>query len=116
MKYSILSLFILIVLSLSSCEKKDFSKDKWDKKDKICFELLYPVSYTMPDGVTITAEDEDQYWTLVKSWYEENPEVEEKPELLYPVDIKYTVGIIATIQDEAEMIAVKEGCLDEDDE
>ncbi|KAA3631892.1 MAG: hypothetical protein DWQ02_15685 [Bacteroidetes bacterium] len=116
MKYSILSLLFLAALCLSSCEKKDFSKDKWDKEDEICFELLYPVSYTMPDGSTITAADEKQYWTLIKGWYEENPEVEEKPELLYPVDIKYTVGTIETIQDEAEMIAVKEDCADEDDE
>jgi hypothetical protein len=83
--------------------------------DKICFELVYPVSYVLPDGINISADDEKAFWVAIKSWYNENPDVEDKPVLQYPVDIKYKDGSIRTIIDEAAMIEVKEDCFEDDD-
>ena len=43
-----------------------------------CFGLIYPVSFTMPDGSTITVEtDDEEGWNELKDWYDDNPGYEE---------------------------------------
>ena len=62
---------------------------EWSRdRDETCFYLVYPVTYVMPDGSTIsvTSDDEDG-WSDLKDWYEENEDSDDKPELQYPVDI-----------------------------
>ena len=59
-----------------------------DEEDKKCFDFVLPVSYTMPDGSTITVENEED-WTAIRDWYEANPESEEKPELQFPVNVEF---------------------------
>ena len=86
------------------------------KKDHVrkCFELVLPVSMTMPDGTTITVETEDD-WALVKEWHLNNPEVEERGSLVYPVDIVYEDGTTFTINNEEEMRRAKIDCKDGQD-
>ena len=59
-----------------------------DEEDKECFDFVLPVSYTMPDGSTITVENEED-WSAIRDWYEANPESEEKPELQFPVNVEF---------------------------
>ncbi len=126
MKRSFFSLLALTLFIFSSCEKgQDIKNDKWketkdwdgkDKEDKDksnCFDLVYPISYIMPDGSTITG-DEKEVETAIKAWYEANPDSAEKPVLNYPVDIVWEDGATETIENEEAMIDIKEGC--EDDE
>ena len=90
----------------------------WDK-NKNCFSILYPVNYLMPDGtiIEISADGEDG-WAIIKSWYNDNPDSEERPALQYPVDIIYEIDVdegtqdqrIVTINSEDEMMAAKEEC------
>ena len=68
-------------------DKSDWGRD-YDKGDWKCFDLSLPVSYTMPDGSTITVSNEED-WDAIKSWYEENPESEEKPVLQFPVNVEF---------------------------
>lgn len=120
MKLSTITFILAAFFVFSACEKAGFDKDGWDKKewikeDKgICFELIYPVTYLMPDESSLVAEDEKSFWTAIKEWYEANPEVEEKPELQYPVDILYKDESTETIQNEEEMIAAKKDCSEDD--
>ena len=67
----------------------------------------------MPDGssTTVTSYDE-QSWTELKSWYEANPDIEEKPALQYPVNIIYRDGSTKTINNDEEMASAKEDCRD----
>jgi len=100
--------------------KEDF-KGEWytdskneDSKDKTkCFDFVYPIYYTLPDGSTITVESEDD-WDGIKNWYETNPGFKEKPELQYPVDIIFEDGTIKTINNEKEMKGVYEYCWKKD--
>ena len=62
-------------------DKSDWARDE-DKGDWRCFDLLLPVTYEMPDGSTITVENEED-WDDLKEWYEENSDSEEKPELQF---------------------------------
>lgn len=116
MKYSIFGLWILFVIVFSACEKdsvKDDLKGKTEKKEE-CLYLIYPVTWNMPDDSSITPENEKEFWTEIKAWYEANPEVEEKPELEYPVDVKLQDGTILTVESEPEMINLKtEHCKDD---
>ena len=68
-------------------DKSDWGRDD-DKGDWKCFDLSLPVSYTMPDGSTITVENEED-WDTLKDWYETNPGSEEKPELQFPVNVEF---------------------------
>ena len=101
---------------------------EWSRdRDGTCFYLVYPVTYVMPDGSTIsvTSDDEDG-WSDLKDWYEENEDSEDKPELQYPVDIIIETEegtSTVTINGEEEMAAAKREChteweedWDEDDE
>ena len=108
MKFKFLSLLLLVGLVFASCSKKDkFDKDdKWDKKE--CIYLLFPQTWTMPDGSEITLVDKED--SSLKDWYVANPNSEEKPELAYPVDIKNKEGDILTIDNEEEMTVAKKDC------
>jgi len=68
-------------------DKSDWDRDE-DKGDWKCFDLVLPVTYVMPDGSTITVENEND-WTAIRDWYEANPESEEKPELQFPVNVEF---------------------------
>ena len=97
------------------CSGRDRERD-WDR-ERDCFELVYPVTYVLPDGSTIDISDEEDEagWESLKSWYEANPESEERPSLQYPVDIVYASeesedGETVTINSEDEMMVAKEEC------
>lgn len=93
----------------------DWSRD--EDFDGTCFDLVYPVTYVMPDGSTIIVEgDDEDGWSDLKDWYEENEYSEDKPELQYPVDItqRSEEGVTSiTVNDNEEMESAKEDCRDE---
>ena len=88
---------------------------EWSRDgDETCFYLVFPVTYVMPDGSTIsvTSDDEDG-WSDLKDWYEENEYSEDKPELQYPVDIIVETEegtSTVTINNEEEMTVAKREC------
>ena len=86
---------------------------KWDddKKDWGCFRLVYPITFIMQDGSAISMIDKED-WMELKSWYEENPDIEERPLLEYPVEINYGDGSNKTINNDDEMAIAKEDCRD----
>jgi hypothetical protein len=78
-----------------------------------CFTFIYPITYIMPDetAITIASEDDRENKMAIRAWYGENPGVEEKPALQYPVKVKMSKdGTIKTINNEEEMIALKDYC------
>ena len=90
-------------------------KDDWyrDHKDGWkCFDLVLPITFVMPDGSSITIDDEED-WVDLRGWYEANPESEEEPALQYPVDIIYETDegtMTVTINNDEEMDAAEEEC------
>ena len=92
----------------------EYSAEK-DRDDWRCFYMVFPVTFVMPDGSTITvASDDESGWSELKSWYESN-ESEEEPSLQYPVEIirdteqgEETI----VINSEEELAEVKETCRD----
>ena len=72
----------------------------------------------MPDGsvMEVTGYDEDG-WTTLKNWYEENPGYEEvRPQINYPVDIVFETEEgenVVTINSEEEMELAKRDCIED---
>lgn len=72
-------------------EKDDEDKEKGEGSDKgrgdeRCFEFVMPYTVMMPDSSVITlTEDKDR--EKIKTWYENNPKVEKRPQIQLPVDI-----------------------------
>lgn len=92
---------------------KEEDKGEW----KPCFELVYPVSYTMPDGTTVSGNDEKETYEAIKAWYEANPDVKEEANLVYPVSIVWEKNDAPLVVDnEEEMKGVKERCEEKGDE
>ena len=85
-----------------------------------CFELVYPVSYLMPDSTTIEiSADVKESWAEFKFWYDDNPDFDQRPFLQYPLEIIYRTeeGIeTQIIESENEMIVAKEECREVENE
>ena len=88
------------------CRKWDDNKKDWD-----CFRLVYPITFILPDNSVISMQDEED-WMELKSWYEVNPDIEERPILEYPVEINYRNGPTKTINNDEEMTSAIENCRD----
>jgi len=81
-------------------------------KRTTCFELVYPISYTMPDETTISIDNVEDYMNI-RNWYLEYPDVEEKPSMEYPVSISYYTEVqdsIVIIESEEDMFKRKVQC------
>lgn len=88
--------------------KLESSKEKkhWD-----CFELIFPVTFNMPDESTIVvSENTDEGWSVIKNWYELNPNIKFEWDLEYPVNILMLNGNQITVHNLTEMIEIKENC------
>lgn len=88
-------------------------RNKHGKDRKECFEFVYPVSFTMPDGSTVTGNNREELHILIKAWYISNPDTEEKPSLNFPVDIVFKDSTISTINNEEEMRLAFASCAHE---
>ncbi len=94
--------------TITNDDEMKLVKEECEVKEE-CFKLLYPVSWTMPDGTTAQMNGEED-WDAIKDWYEANPDTEEKPALNYPVTVEFLDGSTQPVADEDEMIGVKEEC------
>jgi hypothetical protein len=84
-------------------------KNKEDEGKENCFELVYPLSVTMPDG-SVLSGDKENLWSTVKAWYEVNPDSKDKPNLNYPIDVIWKDDVQKTINNELEMEVAKKYC------
>jgi len=76
-----------------------------------CFQFIYPVTYILPDSteVIIESKDDVEGWTEIKDWYNDHPDVAQKPAIKFPVDIKFK-GQIKTLENGMQLSRIKEAC------
>ena len=90
-------------------EGRELRSEREDYEERReCFELGYPLNWSMPDGTNITVEDEND-WEEVREWYEENPDADERY-IQYPVNIIYQDGTSISIISEEDLIQAYEEC------
>lgn len=98
-----------VFFSTQGRQLNDTSEKRTRRRNK-CFEFVFPIDFIMADNSSITLNSKED-WTLIKTWYEENPDVTERPELVFPVDVTLKEdGSIQTLIDVDELKAVKNSC------
>lgn len=80
-----------------------------DRRRGRCFELVFPITFTMPDQSEITLQGKED-WTLIDAWYEANPDVDERPDLVFPVDIAYRNDSTVTINTQEQLLGARAEC------
>lgn len=106
---------VILAGIMLSCNKEDNNKDdSLIKQDdltnkELCLEMVFPVSFVMPDESIITCDSREEIGTAIKEWYQANPGVEEKPLMQFPVDAFFK-GEPVTINDQEQMKRYKMAC------
>lgn len=81
-----------------------------DKDRVACIELVYPVTFIMPDRTTLAVENKEVHAEAIKKWFEEHPDFQrQRPALQYPVDVVFK-GRPMTLENEREMARLREAC------
>ncbi|MFT6972054.1 MAG: hypothetical protein ACJAXX_002632 [Roseivirga sp.] len=80
-----------------------------DRSKGRCFAMVYPITMVMPDAseIILTSGADRR---LIRKWYNDNPDAEDKPTVVFPIQITKEDGTTVTINSEAELTAAKEGC------
>ena len=97
-----------VYFSLNGKQLADANAKRTKRRHK-CFEFVYPIDFIMPDSSSITLATKED-WSLIKAWYDLNPDETVRPELVYPVDVTLEDGTVQTILDSAELATVKDAC------
>ena len=97
--------------------KEAFQACRGEEDDKKCFTFGFPVSFTMPDGTVLTAEDEKDLEEKMQAFYESYTGEKNRPEVVFPVDLMFEDGSSLTVNSPEEMKqAWKENCKRDGDE
>ena len=81
-----------------------------DKETYDCINLVFPVTFIMPDSsFIIVFSDSEEGWAELKSWYD-NSDSKDWPEIQYPVDVVFDNGDIFTVNTNDEMKTLKMSC------
>ena len=97
--------------------KEAFQACRGEEDDKKCFTFGFPVSFTMPDGTVLTAEDEKDLEEKMEAFYESYTGEKKRPEVVFPVDLMFEDGSSLTVNSPEEMKqAWKENCKRDGDE
>lgn len=97
--------------------KEAFQACRGEEDDKKCFTFGFPVTFTMPDGSVLTAEDEKDLEEKMGAFYESYTGEKKRPEVVFPVDLMFEDGSSLTVNSPEEMKqAWKENCKRDGDE
>ena len=84
--------------------------------EEVCFDFVYPVFLTMPNGDVLSIEDADAVEEILEEWYSQHPDAIGEAELNYPVDLVFDeIDLAYTANNEEELWEAFEYC-EEDDE
>ncbi len=77
---------------------------------KGCFEFVYPISITFPDGSVAEIDSLRDLKMTIRAWKEDNPDATGRPELNFPLDIVTQDGEVITVDDSDELKELKREC------
>ena len=92
-----------------STEGRKLRSEREDYKEGIeCFELGYPLNWSMPNGTNISVDNEND-WDEVRAWYVQNPDADQRY-IQYPVNIIFQDGTSISVENEEDLIQAYEEC------
>lgn len=75
-----------------------------------CYELVFPVNLSFPDGSSVEVDSYETLKSAVKEWRGENPKVRIRPAIAFPYDIINSDGELITVDDQAEQKELRMAC------
>ena len=76
-----------------------------------CFELVFPITVQFPDSTTASAADRQALRELIRTWKQNNPGVQGRPQIVFPVTVKMDDdGSLVTVNSREELHQLKEDC------
>ena len=98
-----------IFFSIQGRQLNDTDERRARRRNR-CFEFVFPIDFIMPDDTSITLESRAD-WVLIKQWYDENDDVDERPTLVFPVSITLKEdGSVQTLIDVDDLNEVMQNC------
>ena len=90
--------------------------DEYDEYLEDCFDLVYPVELSFPDGSTQSVNNDDELEAAIDAWFESQGEdVEEEPTFVYPITIVWDDDTEQVISNDDELEEAFEVCEDHED-
>lgn len=75
-----------------------------------CFDLVYPVGITFPDGTTVEASDYDALRAAVAAWIEANPDTGGRPDFIYPLELINEAGELISVPSQDSLRTLARTC------
>ena len=76
-----------------------------------CFEVVFPITILFPDGSTATADSRQTLHQMLRTWKQNNPGTQDRPEITFPITVKMADdGTIVTVNSRDELRALKADC------
>jgi len=76
-----------------------------------CFEVVFPITLSFPDGTTAEAADRMALRQLIRTWREANPDATERPKIVFPLTVKMKDdGSLVTVNTREALKQLKEDC------
>ena len=99
-------------LSTERAKKGDRNNRGGNKGNRggTCFDLVYPLSISFPDGTTAEIADKEAAKTAKKAWKEANPDATERPSIVFPYDVQLQDDSVVTIDSEEALATLRETC------
>ena len=75
-----------------------------------CFKPVLPVTIEFPDGSTVEVASRSELKDALRTWKQENPDAEERPQVQYPITVEYDDGTQVEVGSKEELVELKEDC------
>ncbi len=90
------------VTNYRACTDEELEDYLWEDFDCDDEEWQFPMNIELPDGTTLTVNDEDELWDLLDEWYDDNGDEYEEEEcfdLVFPVSVNFPGGEVQSFDD-----------------
>jgi hypothetical protein len=110
------------MMTLVSCSKDDnetytedfvFSGLKGESEDGLrldCFKLVFPINMVLPDGSVVTLESPQDAKEFIRTWKEENQDVDVRPVIEFPIEVIKGDGETYVLSSSDEVKALVKEC------
>jgi uncharacterized membrane protein len=116
---------LFVFLGLSSCTKEEASNIAVDNYGSVeayniqkdlnagihgCVELVFPVSFAMPDSTVMEFESFEQARLEFQAWKEQNPSIMGRPRIIFPLELVTQDAEVLTVENRQQLREIIRDC------